>query len=121
MKRLDFDLPSRATWVFTGDSITQGVHHTHGSRSWVELVSERVRWELSRVQDIVVNSGVSAWTAPEISADFEYLVGRFAPQVLSVSCDGEAEFAPLSSSIPRSSSCRTLRPHDASGLLHMPR
>lgn len=85
MKKLDFDLPSRATWVFTGDSITQGVYHTHGFRSWVELVSERIRWELGRVQDIVINSGVSAWTTHEINADFEYLVGRFAPQVLSVS------------------------------------
>lgn len=81
----DLNLPSRATWVFTGDSITQGAHHIYGSRSWVELVGERVRWELGRVQDIVINSGVSTWTAREISADFEYLVGRFAPQVLSVS------------------------------------
>lgn len=85
MKGLDFDLPSRATWVFTGDSITQGVYHTHGSRSWVELVSEQIRWELGRVRDIVINSGVSAWTAHDINADFEYLVGRFKPQVLNVS------------------------------------
>lgn len=81
----ELDLTSRATWVFTGDSITQGVFHTYGSRSWVELVSEQVRWELRRVQDIVINSGVSAWTALEINADFEYLVGRFNPQVLNVS------------------------------------
>lgn len=96
MNEFDFDLPSRATWVFTGDSITQGAYHTHGFRSWVELVSERVRWELGRTQDIVINSGVSAWTAQEINTDFEYLIGRFAPQVLSVSLgtndalDGEA-------------------------------
>ncbi|WP_197285014.1 hypothetical protein [Sciscionella sediminilitoris] len=30
-------LAADTTWVFTGDSITQGVYHTHGARSWVEL------------------------------------------------------------------------------------
>lgn len=74
-----------ATWVFTGDSITQGVHHTHGSRSWVELVGERIRWELDRLMDVVVNTGVSGWTAPQIAAEYEHLVARFTPRVLSVS------------------------------------
>lgn len=85
MNERDFALPSRATWVFTGDSITQGVYHTHGFRSWFELVNERVRWELGRTQDIFINTGVSASTAHEINTDFEYLIGRFAPQVLSIS------------------------------------
>ncbi len=31
------------TWVFLGDSITQGVHHTHGRRGYVEHFAERVR------------------------------------------------------------------------------
>ena len=92
-------LPTGATWVFTGDSITQGVFHTHGSRSWVELVSERIRWELDRLQDIVINSGVSGWTAPQIAAEHDHLIGRFAPRVLSVALgtndalDGEAGLA----------------------------
>ena len=41
------------TWVFAGDSITQGVFHTHGARSWVEHVHERLRWQLGRLHDDV--------------------------------------------------------------------
>lgn len=33
------------TWVFLGDSITQGVVHTHGHRGYVEHFAERVRGE----------------------------------------------------------------------------
>lgn len=81
-----FTLPAAgATWVFTGDSITHGVHHTHGARSWVELVHERIRWELDRLEDIVINSGVSGWGVSHVMARFDHLVGRFAPQVVSIS------------------------------------
>lgn len=86
MSTVDFTaLNPGATWVFAGDSITQGVFHTHGARSWVELVHERIRWELDRLQDIVVNSGVSGWRVPQVSAAFDHLIGRFAPDVVSIS------------------------------------
>lgn len=86
MTTIDLDgLPPGATWVFAGDSITQGVAHTHGARSWVELLSEHVRWEQDRLRDIVINSGVAGWTAPQVAADYDHLIGRFTPQVLSVS------------------------------------
>lgn len=46
-------LRTRTTWVFTGDSITQGVHHTHRFRSWDELDGElglsRVRRHLIEI------------------------------------------------------------------------
>jgi lysophospholipase L1-like esterase len=73
------------TWVFAGDSITQGVFHTHGARSWVEHVHERLRWQLGRLHDVVINTGMSGWTAPEVSDAFDHLVGRFSPDVVSVS------------------------------------
>ncbi|MFF5790189.1 SGNH/GDSL hydrolase family protein [Streptomyces sp. NPDC012693] len=73
------------TWVATGDSITQGVLHTHGGRSWVEHLHERVRWQLDRLTDIVVNTGVSGWGAVDVLAAHERLIGRFEPDVLSVS------------------------------------
>src|SRR5687767_5660953 len=38
-------------WIFSGDSITQGAKHTFGDRSYPEIFSERVRWELGRVRD----------------------------------------------------------------------
>ena len=41
------------TWVFLGDSITQGVAHTHGRRGYVEHFAERVRGELGRRGDAV--------------------------------------------------------------------
>jgi acyl-CoA thioesterase-1 len=73
------------TWVMTGDSIAQAVLHTHGERGWVEHVQERIRWQLDRLTDIVINTGVSGWTAAQILDSYEHLVGRFRPDVLSVS------------------------------------
>ncbi len=76
---------SRAlTWVFAGDSITQGIRHTWGARAWVEHVHERVRWELGRWSDAVVNTGVAGWTAPDVLGEFDVLVGRFRPDVVSI-------------------------------------
>ncbi|MFJ9840492.1 SGNH/GDSL hydrolase family protein [Kitasatospora sp. NPDC101155] len=73
------------TWVMAGDSITQAVYHTHGARGWVEHVQERVCWQLDRLTDIVVNSGVSAWKATDVLGAYDFVIGRFAPDVLSLS------------------------------------
>ncbi|MFE9727205.1 SGNH/GDSL hydrolase family protein [Streptomyces sp. NPDC005794] len=73
------------TWVATGDSITQAVLHTHGARGWVEHVHERIRWQLGRLTDVVVNTGVSAWGAADVLGEHHRLIGRFEPDVLSVS------------------------------------
>ena len=72
------------TWVFTGDSITHGAKHTHGSRTYVEHFAERVRWELGRVQDIVINTGISGDKAESILRAFEWRIGRFKPDVVSI-------------------------------------
>ena len=77
--------PAPMTWVFTGDSITQAVLHTHGARGWVEHLQERIRWQLDRLQDVVINTGVSGWTAPLVLDHYEHLIGRFSPDVVSVS------------------------------------
>ncbi|MEV6394743.1 GDSL-type esterase/lipase family protein [Streptomyces sp. NPDC051907] len=73
------------TWVATGDSITQAVLHTHGARGWVEHLQERVRWQMDRLTDIVVNTGVSGWRAVDVLGSYDHLIGRFAPDVLSIS------------------------------------
>ncbi|MGW7327658.1 SGNH/GDSL hydrolase family protein [Streptomyces sp. NPDC054840] len=73
------------TWVATGDSITQAALHTHGARGWVEHLHERVRWQLGRLTDVVVNTGVCAWGAVDVLAAHDRLIGRFEPDVLSVS------------------------------------
>jgi acyl-CoA thioesterase-1 len=78
-------LRDRETWLFAGDSITQGVEHTHGERCWVELFAEYVRRTCDRPLDIVVNTGVSGWTTRGVLGEFDHLVGRWAPTVVSIS------------------------------------
>jgi lysophospholipase L1-like esterase len=72
------------TWLFTGDSITQALQHTDGRRGYVEHFHERVRGELERLNDCVVNTGVSGSRAGELLAAFDPRVARFSPTVVSV-------------------------------------
>ena len=53
--------------MFTGDSITHGALHTMGWRSYPEHFAERVRWELGRMRDIVINTGISGDRMPAYS------------------------------------------------------
>lgn len=76
---------SRAlTWVVTGDSITQGAKWLGTSRSYPELLSERVRWEMGRLRDLVIDSGVSGEVASGLLDDFEWRVLRFKPDIVSI-------------------------------------
>lgn len=71
-------------WLFTGDSITHGAKHTHGFRSYPEVFQERIRWEISRVRDFVINTGISGNAASNILSDFEWRVAQFSPHAVSV-------------------------------------
>ena len=71
-------------WVFTGDSITHGALHTKGWRSYPEHFAERVRWELKRMRDIVVNTGVSGDRAQGLLPDLDWRVLHLKPDVVSV-------------------------------------
>lgn len=71
-------------WVFTGDSITQGAKHTNGFRCYQEVFAERIRWELSRVRDFVINTGVSGNTTANVLPDFNWRVAQFKPAVVSL-------------------------------------
>jgi len=73
-----------ATWVFTGDSITHGAVHTKGWRSYPEHFAERVRWELKRMRDIVVNTAVSGEQAKELLADLDWRVLHLKPDAVSI-------------------------------------
>ena len=79
-----FNSSAPHTWLFTGDSITQGAKHTHGYRSYPEIFAERVRWEMRRLRDIVVNTAISGNTTVDILNDFEWRVKRFKPTVVSL-------------------------------------
>lgn len=75
---------SPMTWLFTGDSITQAVFHTHGARGWVEHCHEHIRGGLGRLEDVVINTGMSGWTAPMVLERYDHLVARFRPDVVSI-------------------------------------
>lgn len=73
------------TWVCTGDSITQGLVHTHEERTWFELLHEQVRGTAGRRLDAVINTGVSGWTTGMVLAEYDRLVGRFGAEIVSIS------------------------------------
>ena len=71
-------------WLFTGDSITLGARHTYGHRSYTEHVAERLRGELVRRRDIVINTAISGDRVADLASDLEHRVFRFQPQVFSL-------------------------------------
>jgi acyl-CoA thioesterase-1 len=72
------------TWVFTGDSITHGALHTMGCRSYPEHFAERLRWELQRRQDVVINTGISGDRMSRLLQNQDWRVWRFQPDVVSL-------------------------------------
>lgn len=79
---LDSATPLR--WVLTGDSVTHGSTHTSGERSYPELFAERLRWELGRTRDHVVNTGVSGRRVGDLAADLDWSVLHYRPHVVSL-------------------------------------
>lgn len=76
--------PEPLTWVLTGDSITHGALHTKGWRSYPEHFAERVRWEMRRVRDVVINTGISGDRTGGLLKDMQWRALRFQPDVVSV-------------------------------------
>lgn len=72
------------TWVLTGDSITHGAQHTYGARDYAEHFSERVRWELRRMRDAVIKTGISGWTIAGFLPDIEWSCLRHRPEAVSL-------------------------------------
>ena len=71
-------------WTFTGDSITHGAKHTHGYRSYPEVFGERIRWEMGRVRDVIINTGISGNTTETILQDFDWRIKQFKPNIVSL-------------------------------------
>ncbi len=71
-------------WLFTGDSITHGASHTLGWRSYPEHMAERIRWEMRRVRDIVINTGISGDRLHRMMPEFDARVARFQPNIVSI-------------------------------------
>ena len=72
------------TWIFYGDSITHGGLHTMGWRDYTEIFAERVRYEMERVQDIIINSAIRGNTTRDLIEGFEWRVGRFKPDIVFI-------------------------------------
>jgi len=78
------DLLSRqrpVTWLFTGDSITQGAVHTRGWRDYTQLFKERLG-ELGRNEDVVINTAVGGKTVTWCAKEIDDRVLRFQPQAV---------------------------------------
>jgi len=71
-------------WLFTGDSITQGVEHTAGALSEPQLCEELIRYEKGRSHDFVVNTAISGNFADGLLAEYDERIARFAPDVVAV-------------------------------------
>ena len=71
-------------WLFYGDSITHGALHTYGYRDYVELFSERVRVELGRPFDLVINSAISGDKTRGLLESFDWRVAQFKPDVVFI-------------------------------------
>jgi lysophospholipase L1-like esterase len=69
------------TWLFAGDSITQGAVHTRGSRDYTQLFRERL-WGLTRCEDVVINTAVAGWGVASLVPRVEERIVRFRPDVL---------------------------------------
>lgn len=72
------------TWVLTGDSITHGLVHTRGGRSYFEHLHEIVRGELHRPRDAMINTAISGHRIPQILDDFERRVAAWSPDVVTI-------------------------------------
>lgn len=73
------------TWVFTGDNIVQGARYTNGARNCVEIFTERIRSELQRAGDVVINTGISGDTAAGVLESLKRRVTRYDPEVVTIS------------------------------------
>ncbi len=81
-QRLTADSPTK--WLFYGDSITHGAVHTYGQRDYVELFAERIRYELDRPDDVIINTAASGATTRILLAGFDWRVKQFKPHVVFI-------------------------------------
>lgn len=69
-------------WLFCGDSITQGALHTFGYRDYTELFSERMRFEIGRSSDVVINTAISGHTTRQLLGGFDWRIAQFKPDAV---------------------------------------
>lgn len=76
--------PAPLNWVITGDSITHGLVHTQGGRSYPEHLHELIRGELERVRDVVLNTAISGNRIVDLLDDWDRRVAAWNPDVVTL-------------------------------------
>lgn len=116
--------PTGKNWVFTGDSVTQGAKHTYGYRAYPEIFSERIRWEMGRSSDFVINTAINGNNSADLIKDFKRRVSRFSPSAVSVMLGiNDCAYFPITEKIFKENLhkiIREIRESDAIPLLHTP-
>ncbi len=79
---LDGDKP--VTWMFAGESSASAADLAQGRRSFTDHFSERIRTELGRMLDVIINTGNTGETAKSLLKNLEWRVLRFHPEVVSI-------------------------------------
>ncbi len=69
-------------WLFYGDSITHGASHVQGFKNYAEIFAERVRSELGRCHDAVINTAISGNTIRDLLNEYDQRVERFHPDLV---------------------------------------
>jgi len=76
--------PAPLNWIITGDSITHGLVHTQGGRSYPEHLHELIRGERERVRDVVLNTAISGHRIVDILDDWDRRVASWHPDVVTL-------------------------------------
>lgn len=79
---LDGDKP--VTWMFAGESAASAADLAQGRRNFTDHFGERIRTELGRMLDVVINSGNTEETCSNLVNNLEWRVLRFHPEVVSL-------------------------------------
>ena len=58
-----------------------GARHTHGWRDYTQLFAERVRCDLRRHRDLILNAAVDGSTSLDCLADLDRVLGAYRPDV----------------------------------------
>lgn len=75
---------SSIKWLFIGDSITHGAFHTVGRRDYTEHFRERVRWEMRRMDDFVLNMASSGYKTTDLFAKFDIINDSYHADVVFI-------------------------------------
>ena len=69
-------------WIFAGDDVVGGSNKLGEDPGFVDMFQERIRWELRRFPDVVVNAGSPHFTISQFRSHLEKHVISFKPNLV---------------------------------------